>query len=183
MTSLSRRIVLSGLVASGVVLAGCTVRPLYSSEPLTPGSTVSPSAELATIAVKPVDTRYAQQVRNNLIFALSGGAGEPADPVYSLSLIVSRQVTAAALIQNRTDEDEPTAGTVTLSATFILRDNRTGKVVTSGRRSMPSSFDRPRQQFAVIRAQQDAENRAARELAELVRLAIIQGLVKPQAAT
>lgn len=177
-TLLLRRIALCGLVASVALVSACTVRPLYSSAPLTTGLQVGAAAELASISVKPVGTRYAQQVRNNLIFALGQGAGEPASPVYSLDLGVSELVESAALVQVQTDEDEPTAGTVTLTANYVLTDARTGAVIATGKRSVPSSFDRPRQEFASYRAQIDAENRAARELADLLRLSIAQDLVK-----
>jgi len=45
-------------------------------------------------------------------------------------------------------------------------------------RAAASSFDKPRQEYASYRAQLDAENRAARELAELLNLAVAQDLVK-----
>ena len=61
-------------VASLALVSACTVRPLYSNAPLTAGSTVGAAAELASISVKPVKTRYAQQVRNNLIFGFGRGA-------------------------------------------------------------------------------------------------------------
>lgn len=177
-TRLLRRGALCGLVVSAALLSACTVRPLYSSAPLTAGSQVGAAAELASISIKPVNTRYAQQVRNNLIFALGQGAGEPASPVYSLDLGVTELVESAAIVQIQTDEDEPTAGTVTLTANYVLTDAKTGTRIATGRRSIASSFDRPRQEFASYRAQIDAENRAARELADLLRLSIAQDLVK-----
>ncbi|MER9609474.1 LPS assembly lipoprotein LptE [Mesorhizobium sp. M0312] len=173
-----RRIVLYGLLASVALVSACTVRPLYSSAPLIAGSQVGAAAELASISVKPVKTHYAQQVRNNLIFALGQGAGEPASPVYSLDLGVSELVESAAIEQVTTDEDEPTAGTVTLTANYVLSDAKTGTVIARGKRSIPSSYDRPRQEFASYRAQIDAENRAARELADVLRLSIAQDLIK-----
>ncbi|MER8831293.1 LPS assembly lipoprotein LptE [Mesorhizobium sp. M0909] len=173
-----RRIVLCGLLASVALVSACTVRPLYSSAPLVAGSQIGAAAELASISVKPVKTRYAQQVRNNLIFALGQGAGEPASPVYSLDLGVSELVESAAIEQVTTDEDEPTAGTVTLTANYVLSDAKTGTVIARGKRTIPSSYDRPRQEFASYRAQIDAENRAARELADVLRLSIAQDLIK-----
>ncbi|RVC45897.1 hypothetical protein EN779_32345, partial [Mesorhizobium sp. M4B.F.Ca.ET.088.02.2.1] len=85
---------------------------------------------------------------------------------------------SAALVQIQTDEDEPTAGTVTLTSSYVLTDASTGTVIATGKRSVPSSFDRPRQEYASYRAQIDAENRAARELADLLRLSVAQDLVK-----
>lgn len=174
----TRAIALSGLIAAAAVLSACTARPLYSNAPLSAGSQVGAATELASIDVKPVSTRYAQQVRNNLIFALSGGAGQPATPAYSLTLDVTERLSSAALVQTTRNEDVPTAGTVTLSAGYTLVDTATGNTVAVGKRSIASSFDRPLQEFAAYRAQRDAENRAARELAELLRLAIAQDLTR-----
>ncbi|ADV10334.1 hypothetical protein EN962_01725 [Mesorhizobium sp. M7A.F.Ca.CA.001.09.2.1] len=177
LSHLLRRMALAGLIGSLALVSACTVRPLYSSAPLS-GSQASASAELALIGIKPVNTRYGQQVRNNLIFGFGRGAGEPASPAYSLNLGVTEAVESAALVQVGTDEDEPTAGSVTLTGSYTLADAKTGVVIASGKRSITSSFDRPRQEFAAYRAQIDAENRAARELAEALQLSIAQDLVR-----
>lgn len=174
----SRRALLAGLVSCAALASACTVRPLYSSAPLSPGGDLGAADELASIAVKPVKTRYAQQVRNHLIFALTRGAGEPATAAYSLDLGVTELVQSAATIQVTTDQDEPTAGTVTLTAAYRLTEAGTGRLVGAGKRSISSSFDRPSQEFASYRAQIDAENRAARELADLLRLALAQDLAR-----
>lgn len=173
-----RPVLLACLFLCASLVSACTVRPLYSDAPLSSASNVGAAEELASIAVKPVKTRYAQQVRSNLIFALTRGAGQPAAPAYSLDLGVTELIESAATIQVSRDQDEPTAGTVTLTADYRLTEIATGKVVGTGQRSISSSFDRPTQEFASYRAQLDAENRAARELAELLRLAIGQNLAK-----
>jgi LPS-assembly lipoprotein len=178
LSRLLRRVALAGLIGSLALVSACTVRPLYSNAPLSPGSNATANSELASIAIKPVKTRYAQQVRNNLIFGFGRGAGEPASPVYSLDLTVTEAVESSALVQVQTDQDEPTAGSVTLTASYTLTDMQTGAVVTVGKRAITSSFDRPRQEFASYRAQIDAENRAARELAEALQLSIAQDLVR-----
>ncbi|MBN9551377.1 MAG: hypothetical protein J0H31_21545 [Alphaproteobacteria bacterium] len=175
---LSGRLAVCGMVAALALVSACTVRPLYSNQPLSPGSQLSASAELGSISIKPVKTRYAQQVRNNLIFAFGQGSGEPASPAYTLDLGVTELVESAAIVQVQTQEDEPTAGTVTLTANYVLRDTATNTVIAVGKRSIPSSFDKPRQEFAAYRAQIDAENRAARELADLLRLSIAQDLAR-----
>ena len=76
----------------------------------------------------------------------------------------------------RARENEPTAGTVTLTANYVLTENATGEVAATGRRQITSSYDVPRQEFAALRAERDAENRAARELAELLKLVLAQEL-------
>ena len=80
-----------GLVAALAVLSACTVRPLYSNAPVRAGSSATMSDELSSIAIKPVTTREAQEVRNRLIFLFQGGKAQPATPAYSLDLtVVSR---------------------------------------------------------------------------------------------
>ncbi len=171
-------LVAGAALLSAAFLSACTVQPLYSSQPLSVGGQTVATEELASISVKPVKTRYAQQVRNNLIFGLTHGRGEPSTPVYSLDLGVTELVQSAASIQVTRDQDEPSAGTVTLTADYRLTEVSTGKLVGAGKRSISSSFDRPKQEFATYRAQLDAENRAARELAEVLRLALAQDLAK-----
>jgi len=172
------RLVTGAVLLSVALASACTVRPLYSNQPLTVGGQTVTTEELASISVKPVRTRYAQQVRNNLIFGLTHGKGEPASPVYSLDLGVTESIQSAASIQVTTDQDEPSAGIVTLTADYRLTEVSTGKLVGAGKRSISSSFDRPKQEFATYRAELDAENRAARELAEILRLALAQDLAK-----
>ena len=53
-----------------------------------------------------------------------------------------------------------------------------GKPVAAGRRTVGASCDRPRQEFANLRAERDASKRAAEELAEQVYLAIAMKLSK-----
>jgi LPS-assembly lipoprotein len=171
------KLALAGLLLAGASGAGCTVRPLYAESGAAALSDPQAGAALSTVSVAPVTTRDAQEVRNHLIFLLGGGKGQPATPRYTATLFVSTLSEASANIQISTDE-EPTAATITMTAVYSLIDTATGQAVRQGRQQILSSYDVPRQEFAVLRAQRDAENRAARELAELLRLAIAQDLVK-----
>jgi LPS-assembly lipoprotein len=74
------------------------------------------------------------------------------------------------------DENMPSAGTVTLIAEYVVSDAATARPIASGRRQITANYDIPRQEFANVRAERDAENRAARELAELLKLAVAQDL-------
>ncbi len=175
--SFSRGMAVAALVASAVMISACTVRPLYSTAPTASGAPAGTATGLNSINILPVDTRYGQEIRNQLIFGLNGGAGQPANPIYTLQLNAIAQKTAAVLVQ-RTTEDEPTAGTMTLTSVYVLKEIKTGNIVGKGKRTISSSYDIPRQGFAQYRAELDAQNRAARELAELLRLAIAQDLSK-----
>jgi LPS-assembly lipoprotein len=162
----------SAALAGLVLASACSVQPLYSERPL--GAAVAgTNAQLSSISVKPVTTRYAQQVRNNLIFLFGGGKGEPASPDYVLELSITRLNEPSAIIQIA-DEDQPTAGTITLISNYKL--TRAGQEISTGKRQIAAQYDVPVQEFAHYRAELDAENRAARELAELLRLAVAQDL-------
>ena len=169
------RAALLALLAAGT--AGCQVRPLYSDAASVSAPGVA-NAALGSIGISEAKDRVAQEVRNHLIFALTGGAGEPASPAYMLDLGVTKRtlnVASAPAVANT--ENQPTAGGVVLTALYSLKD-MAGKEVASGKRVVTASFDRPEQQFAVLRAERDAENRAARELAEALRLALAADLNK-----
>lgn len=175
MNRIARPALALGLVAALAAFPACTARPLYSSAPATSGGTATMSEELASIAIKPVTTREAQQVRNHMMFLFYGGAAEPASPAYSLALTVSAQVEVTASIQRTTEDEEPTAKTVTMSGRYSLLA-ADGTEIASGRRQIASSYDVPSQEFAAMRAERDAQDRAARELAELLRLAVAQDI-------
>jgi LPS-assembly lipoprotein len=167
---LGRRRILAGIAFSACALAlqGCQVQPLYA--------TASPvKSELASISVDPVHTRVAQQVRNHLIFLFSGGAGEPVRPAYDLKITV----TAAALgVFIESETDSATAGNMRVTVNYTLRDNTTQKVVARGKRMAVAAHDLPRHEFEKIRSARDAEDRAARAAAELVRADIAAKLAR-----
>ncbi len=172
------RLILAGVVLVSLPLSGCTVRPLYSTD--STGTLRSEVSALQQIIIKPADTRPELEVRNHLIFLLNGGAGMPAEAPYSLELSVTSRTANAALVQLIADptenEGQPTAGVVHMKSNYVLTDVRTGDTIGKGQRSVAANFDQPRQEFAIARAERNAQDRAARELAELLRLALAQDM-------
>ena len=156
---------LAGLALLGV-LAGCQVRPLYST---TSGS----EGKLASVSISSADDRVEQQVRNDLIFLFAGGAGEPQNPAYHLDLNVS--VRNIGVLLDVTD-DIPRAGRIVVSADYNLVKTDSGETIASGKRQTVALVDFPVQEFAKLRAVRDAENRGARELAELIRADVASAL-------
>ena len=169
------RLAACALLVMAALVSACTVRPLYTSTETPYGPVMGASAGLRSIIVAPVNTRPAQEFRNHIIFLFNGGAGQPDSAPYTLYPGIFVLDQPAALIQVAT-EDRPTAGTITMISNYILKDNATGKTVFRARREVSASYDRPRQEFAALRAKLDAQNRAARELAQLVSLDIGQRL-------
>lgn len=164
------------IAAGAGTVSSCTVQPLHGSG----GSLLSPqSSALSTVSVEPVNTREAQQVRNHLIFLFGGGSGEPANAAYTLRLGVSSQTVSSASVQPaRAIEREPSAGRVVMTSAYELIDIASGQIIASGKRQASASFDRSRQEFAIVRAERDAQDRAARELAEILRLTVAQELLR-----
>ncbi|WP_275786706.1 LPS assembly lipoprotein LptE [Pararhizobium gei] len=148
-------------LGSVVFLAACQVKPLYSE-----GQQGRPAAALASIGISEADDRVEQLVRNALIFATSGGAGEPANPQYNLALNVTSDVIGVLYDQ---ESDTAGAGRVVVMADYNLTRAKTGETVRSGQRSAVALVDFPEQEFAKVRATRDAEKRASKELAEVVR--------------
>ncbi|GEC32496.1 LPS assembly lipoprotein LptE [Sinorhizobium fredii] len=149
-------------------LAGCQVRPLYSD-----GPTGATSAALGSIEIAEADDRVEQEVRNALIFLASGGQGEPVNPQYHLALNVTHR-TMGVLYDDA--EDRAAAGRIVVKADYNLTRTATGETVKAGYRSAVALADFPEQEFAKVRAVRDAENRAAKELAELIRADIAAAL-------
>jgi LPS-assembly lipoprotein len=164
-------------LAAAAITSACTVRPLYSEAALATAAAPANTAGLRSISISPVDTRYGQQLRNDLIFLLNGGAGQPTDPKYRMALTATVLVINEAVVQVD-NEDRPTAATLQMTGSYVLTDLTTGNEAARGSRVIPASYDQPSQEFANLRARLDAENRAARELAELLRLDVAQKLAK-----
>lgn len=167
------RTVAAAILCSG--LAACTVEPLNGSIAQNSDGSSSNSttnALLASAAVDPVQTRVAQQVRNKLLFALNGG-----NPVSGGTYAIKLKITAAEtkLLIGR-DSLAPTAAQAVLYGKYELRNIQTGKIVTTGKRRTFASFDRTPQSFANERAYRDAQNRAAAEMAQQIRLALLQAI-------
>ena len=100
-------------------------------------------------------TRYAQQVRNHLIFLLNGGAGEPATPAYTLALQRRRTIVLDVGLgrsrqrgraDGRHGDNDRRPTTLT-----DVEDRQGGCVAASARSRRP--IDLPSQEFAALRAQ------------------------------
>jgi LPS-assembly lipoprotein len=162
------------LLAVAGLLAACQVRPVYA--PLgSPAAGGGPAmvTELASIAVETQTERVAQNLMNELIFQLRGG-GVLVTPKYRLHLILTTRVQDLAI---RAREDIPVAKLVSLTVTYTLTEIATGGVVTSDNVYTTSSFDVGSQRYANVRAQQDAEDRAARAAAADIRLRLSSALI------
>lgn len=159
---------LSVLVFLAVGLSACQFQPLHGSNSIASAN----GTELSGVTVSQVDSRVGQQVRNHLLFLMNGGFA-PGESTHEARIRVSYSNRQIASVESQRDS---TSGVINVSVYYDLVDLANGKTINSGTRQAEASYDRTGQVFANTRAERDAENRAAKEAAEAIRLAIAANL-------
>jgi LPS-assembly lipoprotein len=158
-------------LAIGGLLAGC-FQPLYGE--FSPNGTPALREQLSAVNVLQIDApkgsdeaRLAVEIRNALLFDLTGGGGE-APPVHRLKIAISSTRSAIIVDINTSRPDIENYG---ITATYSLTEIATGKVVVTGQTFSRVSYDIPgqAQRFARLRGLCDAESRAAKVIAENIR--------------
>ena len=158
-----------------MLLAGLTAgcfQPLYGTQ----GSAGGPDIgdKLSSVEVAPVNvpngtrlSRVGVEVRNNLLFGLTGG-GPAAPSNYKLDIRLASTQSQVIVDINTARPDIQDYG---IDASYTLIDIRTRKPVISGQTFSRVSYDIPGQQqrFAGDRGLRDAENRAAKAIADSIR--------------
>jgi len=158
-------------VAAPALAAGCVWQPLYGAQSVA-SDTAPAGYALQQVYVGEVNTRVGQQVRNQLIFLLQGGKDNPETPYEVRLRVVATPISYAAV----KDVRDFTVGSVSVTASYDLFEKATMKRLAAGNRTATASYDRTNQNFANNRALRDAETRAAREVAEQLRLALAADL-------
>lgn len=164
-----------GVLLSAAILAGCSsggFQPLYGTT-----STGQNAADtLAAVEISTIPGRVGQQVRNHLIFRTTGGdTALPAE--YRLDVAL-RQSVQSILVETSGDA---LGGVYELRSQFSLVRLSDKQVVLTDRGTTRASFQESvrtsdedatkvaRSGYADLRARRDAENRAAREAADMIR--------------
>lgn len=160
----------AAVLALAMPLAGC-FQPLYGTRTLDGGPSLA--ASLAQIDIAQIaapngtpQSRIAVDLRNELLFMLSGG--NPAPPTHRLD--IRFQTTRVSVIVD-VETARPDVENFGIVASYTLVDLNTGKPVLTDQAQSRVSYDIPGQQqrFARQRALRDAENRAATVIAETIR--------------
>lgn len=150
-------------VALGVaLLAGCQVQPLYGTM----------SGQDRSVTVGPVDSRVEQVVRNELIL---GFGGDQPSGAYTLEIDATSSI--AGILPGGLD-NEFSAARATVTAIYVLKATESGETVKRGTRSADAQLDLPSQNFAQERAKLEAETRAAKAVAALVRADVATALAR-----
>jgi LPS-assembly lipoprotein len=122
---------------------------------------------MASVDVQPIPGRVGQKVRNELIFENTGGGYAPK----------TRYKLRVALRQNVIDQLVRISGdargqVLELEASFTLINAADGQVLYVGSATSRAPYSRYQEIFANVRANYNAENRAAGEIAESVKTQI-----------
>jgi LPS-assembly lipoprotein len=157
--------------ALGALVAGC-FQPLYGEHSFSNSPAIAPA--LAAVDVLQIaapngspEARVAVEVRNQLLFDLTGGAAAP-PPTHRLTIKMSssRLSVIVDITSGRPDVED-----YGLNVNYSLLEIKTGKVVFTSDTYARVSYDIPgqAQRFARARGLRDAENRAAKLIADNVR--------------
>jgi len=157
-------------------LAGGCFQPLYGEHSPTGGPILRD--QLSAVEVLQIDApkgsdeaRLAVDIRDALLFDFTGGSAA-APPTHRLKITIAS--TRASIIVD-INTSRPDIENYGINASYSLTEIATGKVVVTGQTFARVSYDIPGQQqrFARQRGLRDAENRAAKVIANniMARLA------------
>lgn len=145
------------LVLAGSLLYGCGFRPLYGNSEANADVTRS----MAQVSVALIPDRVGQKLRNFLLDRINP-AGEPTHPRYSLTVETSTSRTDLGIERDET----ATRAILILNAEYSLLDIATQKPVIRGSLQSTNSFNIVDSDFATLSAENDALERAAREVSD-----------------
>ncbi len=158
-----------GVLGLAALLAGC-FQPLYGNSTTTV-SGAGLNNRLAAVEVTQIRApngsrlaRVGNEVRDDLLFRLTGG-GPALPPTHRLEIrLASTQLQVIVDV----DSGRPSVQNYGINATYTLTDLATNRPVVTGRTFSRVSYDIPGQQqrFAGQRGQRDAEDRAAKVIAD-----------------
>ena len=145
------------------LIAGCQFQPLYGTTP----DGQSLKTVMKSVDIGPIPGRVGQRLRNELIFGTTGG-GYAEPPKYKLQIAIRESVTSI-LVETTGDAE---GQLYNLSASFQLIRVGDSAVMLKGESTSRAPYDKFEQIFANTRARVDAENRAARIVADGIKTRI-----------
>ena len=147
---------LAVVVCAGSLIAACGFTPVYRQD------TASPIREsMALIEIAPIGGQRGLQLRNRLMEKISP-RGIVDVPKFRLSVELQSS-TDAVLIQL---DNKATRQNLKVIASFALTDLSSGEIVFTGKTVSVGSYNVVDSQFATIAAEDNAAERAAREVGE-----------------
>jgi|SRR5258706_11277675 LPS-assembly lipoprotein len=157
-------VVVAGLLSLSV--GGCGFHPLYG--PTASGANLVELMKRVDVATIP--SRTGQRLRNELVFGTTGG-GEALPPLYKLDIALRESVRNTLV----TRAGNPTGQILELDAEFRLIRIKDNETVFKGSSTAEAAYDlngstgNAGSIYGDTRASLDAENRAARSLADTLK--------------
>ncbi len=158
---------LFGLAIVGLLASGCGFQPLYG----TTSTGVQLSDVMRRVTVVPIPGRVGQRIRNELIFSTTGG-GDTSYADYRLEIAIRESVKDVFVTQK--GQSEGRAYEIVAAFKLIRVSDET--VLMEGNSLGRAAFDNLESIYADIRARRDAENRAARSVANDIQTRIAAAL-------
>jgi LPS-assembly lipoprotein len=162
---------LGAVMALAGLTAGC-FQPLYATNSISGGAPLGQALAQVQIEKIPAangtpEARVAVEIQNALDFELTGGGGM-ISPTHRLEI---RMTTSRSSITTDVNTGLVLSEITGIDASFKLVELASGKTVMNSRTFSRVSSDYPGQQqrFARVRARIDAEDRAAKVIAENIR--------------
>ncbi|MGH6921227.1 MAG: LPS assembly lipoprotein LptE [Geminicoccaceae bacterium] len=146
----------TALVAAGLALAACTLRPLLHAT-----NDQGVRSELEAISITGLDDRLGQLVRNALLDELNP-TGAPVPSRYILDVELQRSAQALGIQL----DNVITRFNLTLTASFQLLDSKSGELLYQSQVQRIASYNVSLQPYATLAAEVDAERRIAREVGD-----------------
>lgn len=168
----TRRLMLAAVLGAAALAGGC-LRPLYA-ENTTSAVGGSVKTALRNVEIGEIKGLVGHYLRNELVFELDGG-GEATGPKrlkLQASIDESIEVITVDYASGRAD-----SAVLVATATWSVVREGTGEIVSSGRTVTRAPYERSQQRFSTVRAARDAQIRAGKSLATLIRGQIAADLV------
>jgi len=180
--ALKRQTVLCALLALTLAggLAACgdsAFRPLY-------GANVAgehASERLKEVDFAPIPGRVGQRIRNDLVFQSTGG-GDPLPPQFRFEVVLQENLTSTLVSVSGDNAGRPSGAVYSVQASFRLIDIKSKKVVFQGASHARAAFERFESIYSNVRGREDAENRAARTVADDLKTRLSAYLSRPPAS-
>ncbi len=167
------RLAVVGLLAGG--LAGC-FQPMYAEKSTVGGTPLL--EKLRSIEIVKIEGRLGNELRNDLIFEFTGGAGNPVGAPYKLFISVGA-TSASSIVDTASGLPENKIIHVVANWRLMRAGEETKPALVSGKASGTASIDVSDQRFANYRATRDAEARASRVVVEQMQAQLIDFFVNP----
>ena len=145
-----------------LAVGGCGFQPMYAHTNIY-GSDTSLADALRDVDVASISGRVGNELRNDLIYELTGGQGNREGAPYRLTLVAN--VTSFSPVLDP-QSGRSTAQMIAFDVVYKLHDVVRDEIVLTEKALARVSIDTSSQLYASLRARRDAENRGHRRLGE-----------------